>query len=353
MDVQTYISLLQQLIRIYSPSGSEHETADVITDFLSDQNIPTQRVNNNVIAFNKHYNKDLPNVVINSHHDTVEIGNGWTRDPLGGEIVDSKLYGRGSNDAGASLVSFIAAFCHLFEEDLSYNLILIASGEEENFGPNGVSRVLKEKNLQPQLAIIGEPTSLELAVAEKGLIVIDAKTIGKAGHAARDVGINALYLAIEDIQKIVELEWSKVSPVLGKVKTTVTQISSGSQHNVIPDECSYVIDCRINELYRLEEVLDNLNLHTHANLSPRTLKWRSSGIALDHPLVTHAQSLGISIFGSPTLSDQVHFTCPSVKIGPGQSERSHTADEYIELNELSDGINKYIALLQGLKLDRS
>ena len=351
MQYGKYIDLLQNLIREYSPSGKEEKTADLIQTFFEDRGINVQRLRHNIIVKSKSYYPGEPVVILNSHHDTVAIGNGWTKDPLGAEIIDGKLYGRGSNDAGASLISLIAAFCNLYNELLPYNLILIASAEEENFGPHGVSMVLNEQNLKPDLAIIGEPTTMELSIAEKGLIVIDALTTGKSGHAARQNGINALYLALEDIHNIKDYNWEKESPVLGSVKTTVTQISSGTQHNVIPDQCSYVIDCRVNEMYELEEVLEILNLQTHANLTPRSLKWRPSKISLNHPLVHIAQDLDIPLFGSPTLSDQVHFDCPSVKIGPGRSERSHTADEYIEIDEIVEGIDKYIALLKGLNLD--
>jgi len=307
---------------------------------------------NNITAHNYHFNPKLPTIILNSHHDTVAIGSGWKRDPLGAEIDRGSLYGRGANDAGGALVALIAVFVHYYRLVLPhYNLMLIASGEEENFGPNGVSAVLDALDISPALAVIGEPTNMHLSVAEKGLIVIDAKTSGISGHAARDLGHNALYDATTDIEEIKKYDWERISPVLGHTKTTVTQMSAGTQHNVIPDTCSYVIDCRVNELYTLEEVVATLDQLTHADLSPRSLRWRPSRINLTHPVVVRAKSLGRDIFGSPTLSDQVHYTCPSVKIGPGFSERSHTADEYILISEIEEGIKIYIDLLDDLDIN--
>lgn len=344
------VELLKELITFPSFSGEEQLTADAIELFFRRNGMICDRLYNNVIARNKKFDRDLPTIILNSHHDTVRINEGWTRDPFGAEIDGDRLYGRGSNDAGASLVSLIALFRYYYLAELPYNLILIASGEEENFGPHGVASVLASLDFVPTLAIIGEPTEMAVAVAEKGLIVIDAQTTGVAGHAARDTGINALYLAVEDIEAIRNCRWSKVSDVLGATMTTVTQINAGSQHNVVPDTCHYVIDCRVNECYTLSEVLEQLDRITHAKLITRSLKWHPSGIDIDHPVVQRAKSLGLKIFGSPTLSDQVHFSCPSIKIGPGVSERSHTADEYICLSEIKDGIEKYIELLNNIRL---
>ena len=344
------ISLLRSMIQVQTFSGEEGPTADLIAAYLKTKGVKTQRLHNNIIANNKHWQEDKPTIILNSHHDTVKINNGWTKDPFGAEVEGDKLFGRGSNDAGGALVSLIATFVHYYDAVLPYNLMLIASGEEENFGPHGVSSVLKTLDFDPAFGIIGEPTQLQLAIAEKGLIVIDSTTTGKAGHAARNTGINALYLATEDINWIKSYEWDKVSAVLGPVKTTVTQITSGSQHNVIPDSCTYVIDCRVNELYTLQEVLDILNEGTHAELIPRSLRWHPSGISELHPIVARGTKLGRAIVGSPTLSDQVPFTCPTIKVGPGQSERSHTADEFVLLSEIEEGINIYIDLLKGLEI---
>ncbi len=344
------ITLLQSLVKIKSYSGEEDGTAELIVSYLDKKKIKTQRLHNNIYAYNKHYNSELPTIVLNSHHDTVQIGDGWTQDPLGGKVLEEKLYGRGSNDAGGPLVSLIVTFTHFYEVRLPFNLLLIASGEEENFGPQGVSSVLELLTIRPVLGIIGEPTEMQVGIAEKGLIVIDAVTTGKSGHAARETGINALYIANTDITQIRNYNWSRVSEVLGPTKTTVTQITSGSQHNVIPDTCHYVIDCRVNECYTLQEVLSELQSITKASLTPRSLRWHPSGIDKKHPIVKKGLSLGIEIFGSPTLSDQVHFSCPTIKIGPGKSERSHTADEFITITEIKNGIEIYINLIKDLQL---
>ena len=348
--IEEAISLLKSMISVQTFSGDEGPTAELIDTYLKSKGIKTERLHNNIIARNKHWRDQLPTIIINSHHDTVKINSGWTQDPFGAEVIGDKLYGRGSNDAGGPLVSLIATFVHYYDQSLPYNLMLIASGEEENFGPNGVSSVLENLDFDPALGIIGEPTQMRLAIAEKGLIVIDGTTTGKAGHAARNTGINALYLATEDINWIKSYEWTKVSSVLGPVKTTVTQIESGSQHNVIPDSCTYVIDCRVNEHYTLQQVLDILNEGTHAELIPRSLRWHPSGINEQHPVVTQGKRIGRAVTGSPTLSDQVHFKCPTIKVGPGKSERSHTADEFIMLSEIEEGINIYIDLLKGLEI---
>lgn len=350
MNSSEYIELLQSLIRTLSLSGAEDQTADILSNFLSHKNIEISRLNNNVYARNQQYRQNLPLLILNSHHDTVPIGNGWTRDPLGGEIEGGKLYGRGSNDAGGALVALIAAFCTMYDRQLPYNLMLIASAEEENSGAKGVASVLQDMDEEPSFAIVGEPTQMHVGIAEKGLVVIDAIVNGVSGHAARSEGINAITEAVRDIYWISSKEWPKVSDVLGPVRTTVTQISAGTAHNVIPDKCHYVIDCRVNELYELEEVVEIIDQNTKADLQPRSLKWRPSGISKDHRVVRCAESLGMTVFGSETLSDQVHFRCPSIKLGPGDSRRSHTTDEYIALEEIEEGINKYIALLSQLEL---
>lgn len=350
METAAYIDLLKSLVSIQSYSGEEDQTADVIQTFLNNKGIHTERKYNNIIARNKTFDESLPTIVLNSHHDTVKIGEGWSYDPLGAKEENGIIYGRGTNDAGGPLVGLIAAFCYYYGKNIPFNLLLIASGEEENFGPHGVSSVLKELPHKVDLGIIGEPTEMMLGIAEKGLIVIDGVAEGRSGHAARDTGINALYKATEDIEWIKNYNWKKKSEVLGSTKTTVTQITSGSQHNVVPDKCTYVIDCRVNEKYTLGEVMDILNKGTHAQLTPRSLKWHPSGIDKAHPIVKKGQDIGRGIFGSPTLSDQVHFTCPTIKIGPGQSERSHTIDEYILRSEIEEGIGIYIELLDNLNL---
>ena len=339
------IHLLQELIQTPSFSGEEHVTADIIAYYLTGHGVQNERLHNNIICRNQSWDEQLPVVILNSHHDTVKVVNGWTHDPHGAVIQDGICYGLGSNDAGASLVCLMAAFLYYHKQKLSFNLMLVASGEEENFGPHGVSSVLASLPHLPTLGIIGEPTNLRMAIAEKGLMVIDATTSGISGHAARDTGLNALYLATQDVEWIRQYKWDHESKTLGPVKTTVTQINAGYQHNVIPDQCTYVIDARINENFTLQEVLDTLAEHCHANLVPRSMRWHPTGIEKEHAIVKRGHDMGMELFGSPTLSDQVHFTCPTVKIGPGQSIRSHTADEHIYLAEIEAGIETYIQLL--------
>lgn len=342
------IDLLKQLIKIPSFSKEEDKTADLIERFLQNKNIKTQRLHNNIIAKNKHFNESKKTLVLNSHHDTVKVNEGWTYDPFAATETDGKIIGLGSNDAGGALVSLIAAFVHLYEAPLDYNLVLIASGEEENGGANGVKSVLQELNFPLHLTVVGEPTEMQAAIAEKGLLVLDAIATGEAGHAARPNGKNAIDIAVADIQKINKLEFIKVSPTLGAVVKSVTQIEAGYRHNVIPDACRFVIDVRVNECYKLEEVLGDLQAVCQSKLTARSFRNRPSGIDLSHPLVQKAIQLGRQTFGSPTLSDQVNFKNDSLKIGPGKSERSHQADEFIYVSEIEEGIDIYVKLLQNL-----
>ena len=344
--IKNALSLLQQLIATPSFSREEAGTADLIEAFLGSRSIPTHRKGNNIWAYSKHQDESKPFVLLNSHHDTVKPAAGWRRDPFTPAIEGDHLYGLGSNDAGGPLVSLIATFLHFHAtEGLPFNLILAATAEEEISGPNGIASILAEL---PEIAvgIIGEPTQMQMAIAERGLMVIDAVARGKAGHAARDEGVNAIYLALQDIQWIKEHTFEKISPTLGPVKATVTQIEAGSQHNVVPDTCRYVIDVRTQERYTNREVFDLLQQHTIAELTARSFRLNPSGIPLDHPLVKAGRSLGMETYGSPTLSDQALCSFPTVKIGPGDSARSHTADEYIRLSEVEAGIKKYIELLE-------
>lgn len=341
------INLLQQLIATPSFSREEAGTAELIEDFFRERGIPTYRKGNNIWAYSKHRDEKKPFVLLNSHHDTVRPAAGWQRDPFTPVIEGDILYGLGSNDAGGPLTALIAAFLYFYEkEGLSFNLILAATAEEEISGPNGIASILEEL---PEITagIIGEPTQMQLAIAERGLMVIDAVARGKAGHAARDEGVNAIYLALQDIQWIREYRFEKISPTLGPVKASVTQIEAGSQHNVVPDTCRYVIDLRTQERYTNREVFDILQSHTIAELTARSFRLNPSGISPDHPLVKAGIDLGMKTYGSPTLSDQALCPFPTVKIGPGDSARSHTADEYILLSELEDGIVQYIELLEG------
>jgi acetylornithine deacetylase len=341
--------LLGQLIACPSLSREEDGTATIIEDFFKSKSIPTKRLHNNVWATNLLFDSNKPSILLNSHHDTVKANASWTLDPFSPTEVDGKLMGLGSNDAGASLVCLISTFCYFYEAQLPFNLVIAATGEEEISGANGIESLLNSNEF-PEIswAIIGEPTDCQLAIAEKGLMVIDAVSTGKSGHAAREEGINAIELAIEDISKIHAFKFPKISDLLGPVKTTVTVINAGKQHNVIPEICEFSIDCRVNECYTLEEVLETLQKLVKAELKPRSLRLKPSKIDSDHPIVQAAEKLGIQTFGSPTLSDQALLHCPSVKIGPGHSGRSHTADEYILLDELKQGIQTYQTLIKQL-----
>lgn len=340
------LELLQTLISIPSLSKEEDRTADAIEKFFADRNIPTKRKLNNIWAVNKQYNPDLPTILLNSHHDTVKPNSGYTRDPFSPTIIDGKLYGLGSNDAGGCLVSLMATFCNFYDKsNLRYNLILAATAEEEISGLNGIECIYPD--LGPiDVAIVGEPTLMNLAVAEKGLMVLDCVAHGKSGHAAREEGTNALYIALDDINRLRNYEFERVSPHLGKVKKTTTIIHAGSQHNVVPDTCSFVVDVRITDEYTHEEVLAIIRDMLHSTVTPRSMRSRSSSIPMTHPIVQAGLALGRTTYGSPTSSDQALIPATSLKIGPGDSARSHTADEFIYLHEIKEGIELYCALLE-------
>lgn len=344
---QDAIRLLQNLIEIPSLSREEDQTATLLFDFLRQANIEAHRFKNNVYARSQNWREDRPTLLLNSHHDTVKPAKGWQRDPFRAALEGDQLFGLGSNDAGASLVGLMAAFRYFYEQELPVNLIFAASAEEEISGPNGIAALLPELGTI-DAALVGEPTEMEMAIAEKGLMVIDGEAIGQSGHAARNEGVNALYIAIEDIDKIKKYAFEKVSPLLGPTKATVTQIEAGSQHNVVPDRCKFVIDVRTNELYSNQEAFALLDELTNSRLTARSYRLNSSGIAMDHPLVLSGKKLGKGTYGSPTLSDQALMSFPSLKMGIGDSARSHTADEFIYLSEIKKGIVDYIALLAGL-----
>lgn len=339
------IHLLQQLIAIPSFSKEEDKTATVIEGFFAQHEIPTHRKGNNVWATNRNFNPELPTILLNSHHDTVKPNSQYTRDPFAADIIDGKLYGLGSNDAGGPLVSLIAAFLNYYpQQNLKYNFVIAATAEEEISGTGGIESIWE---LLPKIdfAIVGEPTLCNMAVAEKGLMVLDCVAHGKAGHAARNEGVNAIYKAIEDIQWIQSFKFPKVSETLGECKMTVTIINAGKQHNVVPAECLYTIDVRVTDQYTLEEVLEIIQHNVLATVKPRSLRMRSSGIDPNHILVKSAKNLGLELYGSPTTSDQALIPVPSVKMGPGDSARSHTADEFIFVAEIVKGIDTYIKLL--------
>ncbi len=339
------IELLRDLIEIPSFSGQEQDTARRIASWLEGEGIAVQRRGNNVYAFNRDYREGKPLLLLNSHHDTVRPNSAYTRDPFRATVEDGKLFGLGSNDAGGALVSLMACFAYWHPQDnLSHNLVLVASAEEENSGPNGLNSMLEV--LPPiDVAIVGEPTLLDLAIAEKGLVIFDAEVTGTPSHAAHPNDDNAIYNTIPVLEWFRQFKFPKVSEVLGEVKLTVTQINAGTQHNVVPAKVDLVIDVRVNDCYSNREIADMLQAEAPCKLRARSLRLNSSCIAPDHPLVQAGIRLGRSTYGSPTLSDQAALSCPSLKLGPGDSRRSHSADEFIFLEEIGQGIALYIAML--------
>ena len=350
ISTKNAIDLLKGLIQIPSFSKEEDQTADLIASWLEDRDINIHRADNNVWAINQYFDVTKPTILLNSHHDTVRPNKAYTRDPFAATIENGTLYGLGSNDAGASLVSLLMVFFLFYnKKNLKYNLIIAATAEEENSGKLGLESILKK--LPPiDFAIVGEPTEMNLAIAEKGLLVIDGYATGVSGHAAHENTQNAIYQALEDIEWIRNFQFPKISDVLGKVKMSVTQINAGEQHNVVPAECHFVIDVRINEHYDNKEIFDFLQKQTKSKLVARSFRLNSSGIPIDHPIVCAGVLLGKTTYGSPTLSDQAILTCPSLKMGPGISTRSHQADEFILLSEIEEGIKTYIQLLEKILL---
>jgi acetylornithine deacetylase len=338
------LALLKELIETPSISKQENYTADIIQQFLESEGIPLQKSGNNICAFNKFFDAKKPSILLNSHHDTVKPNSGYTKDPFQAIVEDGKLYGLGSNDAGGCLVSLIAVFNYFYNKEIPYNIILATTAEEEISGANGIESILGQLPAF-ELAIVGEPTLMQMAVAEKGLMVIDATVKGKAGHAAREEGVNAIYETLHDLNTIKDYQFKRVSPFLGKTKVTATIIQAGSQHNVIPDTCEYTLDVRVTDSYTLDEVLEELQNVLKADLKPRSKRLNSSKVPEGHKILSIANQLGLEQYGSPTLSDQALIPYPSIKIGPGDSARSHTPDEYIYLEEIKNGIEGYIELL--------
>ena len=343
-----YVELLRDLIRLPSLSRQENRTADCIETFLRECGLQPQRHHNNVYLRARNWREGRPVILLNSHHDTVKAAAGYTRDPHAADIEDGKLYGLGSNDAGGALVSLISAFVALENDPrMRCNLILAATAEEEISGPNGIAATLPLLG-RVDAAIVGEPTLLDLAVAERGLVVLDGKSIGKSGHAARREGTNALYLALDAVVAIRSHRFTRKSPVLDDTQATVTVMNSGTQHNVVPDRAAFVVDMRVNEMYSNEEAVAELQAACPtARLTPRSLRLQSSRIDVDHPLVQGARAArpAAKLYGSPTLSDQALMPFPTLKLGPGDSARSHTADEFIYLAELEAGRRMYAELL--------
>ena len=346
------ILLLKSLIKTPSFSSEEHETALLIESWFKDSDITFNRTNNNIWATNKYFDDTKPTLLLNSHHDTVKPTKGYTKDPFDPIINAGKLYGLGSNDAGGCLVSLLATFSFFYHyKNLNYNLVMVASAEEESSGDNGLNSML---SIIPEIsvAIIGEPTLMQLAIAEKGLVVFDAKVIGTPGHAAHLNDDNAIYNSIDVLRWFQEYTFEKRSDSLGDVKMTVTQIQAGKQHNAIPSEVTLVVDVRVNDRYSNKEIAQILEKESPcSSIVPRSLRLNSSSISVEHDLIKAGLALGRKTYGSPTLSDQSVLSCPSLKLGPGDSTRSHTADEFIYLKEIEEGITLYIKLLEKTILD--
>ena len=344
------VALLSALIGIPSFSREEQNTAALIHAFLEKVGVKAHRHKNNVWAKNKYFDSSKATILLNSHHDTVKPNSGYTRDPFKAEIIDGKLYGLGSNDAGGSIVSLMAAFLYFYEDkDLAYNLIYAATAEEEISGTDGIESILDD--IYPlELAIVGEPTKMQMAVAEKGLMVLDCTAHGKAGHAAREEGINAIYLAMNDIKWFESFRFPKESEFLGQVKMSVTMVQSGTQHNVVPATCTYVVDVRIPDTYTPEEILEEISKNVKSEVVPRSTRLKPSCIPLTHPLVQAGLRLGRTTYGSPTTSDQALINASSLKMGPGDSARSHSADEFIYVEEIHEAIEIYTQMLQDVLL---
>jgi acetylornithine deacetylase len=350
MNPEEPVELLRRMIATPSFSREETAVAALLETHLSECGLEPKRHQNNVWCQNRHFSPEKPTLLLNSHIDTVRPNSGYTRDPFQPSIEEGRLYGLGSNDAGGCVVSLLAAFRELCERtDLAYNLLFAATAEEEISGTRGIESLLmhwRESSFRlPECALVGEPTGMQMAVAEKGLLVLDCVAKGRAGHAAREEGENAIYRALPDLEWFRDFRFDRVSPLLGPNKMTVTVIQAGSQHNVVPEECRFTVDLRVNELYDFESVLATIEKTVKSEVKPRSLRIRSTSIPLDHPLVRAGTALGLVHYGSPTTSDKALMPFPALKIGPGESSRSHTADEYIRLDEIAGGIETYLKLI--------
>lgn len=347
---QEATELLSTLISIPRISREEEQACDALYHHMVERDgLKVERDGCNVWSISPHYDSQKKTLLLNAHIDTVRPVPGWSTDPHTPTLQEGRLYGLGSNDDGASLVSLLMAFRALYGRDLPYNLVFLASAEEEVSGKMGIEHVLP---LLPPIdvALVGEPTGMQPAIAEKGLMVLDVTAQGKAGHAAREEGDNAIYHAIEDMMWFRQHQWPRVSPLLGAVKMSVTMVNAGTQHNVIPDTCTFTVDVRTNECYGNEELYQLICQHVGSQVRARSFRLNSSHIELSHPLVQQIMAQGGKPFGSPTLSDQALMPFPSLKMGPGQSSRSHTANEYIEIQEIRDAIGRYLQLLSALSL---
>lgn len=347
--IAPYIDLLASLVATPSTSRQEEGTAALLQTWLSGHGLSVRRIANNIVAMPGCFDSSKPTLMLNSHHDTVRPNSGYTRNPYAPAIEGDCLYGLGSNDAGASAVALIATFLSLKDYEMPFNLILALSAEEECSGINGMRLLLKE--IGPvDMAIVGEPTQMRCAVGERGLLVLDCISHGVSGHAARREGVNALYKAIDDINRLRNLSFERISPLMGDININVTMIEAGIQHNVIPSECRYVVDVRTTDAYTNEETLAIIQNTVDADVIPRSTHIRASAIDSRHPLVEAADRLGIEKFLSPTTSDMALMPFPSIKIGPGDSARSHSADEYIRISEIEQAIDIYLNLIKNIRL---
>ena len=348
------ISLLQRLIATPSLSGEESGTADILAAELTARGVAVRRHHNNIYALSQGFDASKPTLMLNSHQDTVKPSPAYTRNPFEPTIEDGRIYGLGSNDAGASLVSLLTTFCNNYDTSaLPYNLLLALTAEEENMGERGMRSFLphlQEQGIKVDMVLVGEPTSMQAATAERGLVVLDCTAHGKSGHAARNEGENAIYKAMCDIERLRNFRFERVSEQLGDIKITVTQIVAGTQHNIVPDECRFVADVRTTDAYSNEEVVKLLQSALECDVVPRSTRVRASAISLAHPLVKATQAIGRTTFVSPTTSDRAIMQgLPAMKMGVGESSRSHTADEYVLISEIEEGIALYDKLLDELK----
>ena len=344
--VSDAVDLLKKLITTPSVSRNEKDAADIMEQTIRSYGFEPQREANNLWIIDPHYDESRPTLLLNAHIDTVKPVASWSRDPFSPDVEDGVLYGLGSNDCGGGLCSLLQIFRMLTEKPQSYNLIYLASAEEEVSGKDGITRALP---LLPHidLAIVGEPTGMNPAVAEKGLMVLDVIAHGKSGHAARNEGVNAIYEALDDMRWIRDYKFEKVSEFLGPTKMTLTVVNAGTQHNVIPDKCTMLVDIRTNEFYDNEEVYEFIRQHLKSEVKAHSFRLKSSRIDPEHPLIRKCVAMGMKPFGSPTLSDQALMHFPSFKLGPGESSRSHSANEFIRISEIRDAIAKYETLLDG------
>lgn len=347
--VDNAVILLKKLVATPSVSRDETAAADILEDYIISKGLKHQRWGNNILCTDTCHDEKRPTILLNAHIDTVKPVSSWTRDPFEPKTEGDRIYGLGTNDCGGGLMSLLQTFIIMKDKPRTYNLLYLASAEEEVSGANGFSLALPHLP-KIDVAIVGEPTGMQPAIAEKGLMVIDGIAHGKSGHAARDEGINAIYKALDDLIWLRDYKFEKVSKLLGPAKMTVTVINAGTQHNVVPDECKFVIDVRTNEHYTNKDVFEFIQNNVNSEVKARSFRLNSSHIDQNHPLIKRCTDMGMEPFGSPTLSDQALMPFPSFKLGPGQSSRSHSADEYICISEIEHAIQTYMQLLDGIIL---